>query len=90
MRGPCARDLRRFTTVKTADRELASNRLFPLGCFWPLKLLGIGGFLFAVSEGEDCITESDPRLRVATMDTMTVQADGQLPFRYKNSSTINA
>ena len=76
--------VRRFETAKAKLDSINAQRMERRA-----KADAIGGFLFAISEGEVCITEFDPRLWTATVDTVTVHPDGLLSFLFKNGSKID-
>ena len=48
----------------------------------------IGGFMFALHENEQQLTEFDDYLWAATVDTVTVHSDGKLVFNLKNDVSI--
>lgn len=48
----------------------------------------LGGFMFALHEKEQPLTEFDDYLWAATMDTITVHGDGKLVFNLKNGMSI--
>lgn len=76
--------VRRFETAKAKLDSINAQRMERRA-----KADAIGGFLFAISEGEVCITEFDPRLWTATVDFVTVHPDGLLTFLFKNGSKID-
>ena len=47
------------------------------------KAEDIGGFMFELAEYGDPITEFDDRLWLTVIDTVTVQRDGQLTFKFQ-------
>ena len=48
----------------------------------------IGGFMFALHENEQPLTEFDDYLWAATVDTVTVHSDGKLMFNLKNGISM--
>ena len=74
--------VQRYETAKARLETLQAQRLERQA-----KADAIGGFLFAVTEGEDFITDFDPRLWTATVDSVVVQREG-LTFNFKNGTAI--
>ncbi len=50
----------------------------------------MGGFMFAVYESEESITEFSPKAWSAMVNTVTVHHDGRLVFRFNNGMEIEA
>ncbi len=50
----------------------------------------IGGFLFALSERDDALTEFDDRLWLTVLDRVIAHADGRLVFRFQNGAEVES
>lgn len=54
---------------------------------WETQAEAIGAFMFEMQE-LDTLTEFDEKLRLTTIDTVTVHADGRMTFKFQGGTEI--
>lgn len=74
----------RFERAKTQLGKLQEQKEARLA-----KLDALGGFMFSLLERDEPLTEFDDTLWLTAVDTVLVQRDGRLTFRFYNGSEID-
>lgn len=74
----------RFERVKTQLGKLQEQKEARMA-----KLDALGGFMFSLLERDEPLTEFDDTLWLTAVDTVLVQRDGRLTFRFYNGSEID-